>query len=254
MANSHIRRVVISRLESADREAREAAAAMGHAGLKGRVREIAMSKVFSPFLPAGFDCGTGKITDCLEHRTNEIDVIVFDRRSVPSFLFDEKTGLFPVEACAYAVEVKSTLTATEVKDAVGKGENTNRLKRSPSPGPDGTVIFGRGTVCGVLFAFDSDLTSKTELERYAEIDPNWATRPMFQVICVLGRGYWRFGDKNVWHEQIADPKAPYEELVGFLTGFTNTLCAKANRTELVDFSHYLDPKVTIIKRPPAPGA
>lgn len=128
MTNSHIRDIVLSRIRAAKEQADIAANLLDHNGLKGRMREIAAATIVEPFLLSGFSCRTGKIIDATGHATSETDVVVYNKRSVPSFLFDERTGMFPAEATLYAIEVKSRLTSPEVRDAIGKAET---IKKTP---------------------------------------------------------------------------------------------------------------------------
>lgn len=42
----------------------------------------------------------------------------------------------------------------------------------------------------LLFAYDTELKNKDELERYRELDAEADTNPIIPVFCVVGRGYW----------------------------------------------------------------
>lgn len=89
---------------------------------------------------------------------------------------------------------------------------------------DGTFQY---PVVLTLFAFDSDLSGngKSELERYAEVDPNWLVNPTLRAICVVGKGYWYFNSQpRQWHFHPATTGG--DEVVDFVAGVSNTL-AKA---------------------------
>lgn len=241
MANKHIQGIVLSRIKAAKEQADVAAGAFGHNGLKGRMREIAASSVIEPFLLTGFGSGTGKITDSTGHTTAETDIIVFNRRAVPSFLFDERTGIFPAEAVLYAIEVKSRLTAAEVRDAVEKAETIRNLRRFPHEDDTGGTVYDNSGPATVLLAFDSDMSAKSELMRYFEADPGAKDNPAFMAIVVVGRGYWWFHKKHGWVETLANPDIPYQEVLGFCAGLSNTLGQKANSMRGFNFGEYLDP-------------
>lgn len=241
MANKHIQDIVLSRIKAAKEQADVAAGALGHNGLKGRMREIAVSAIIDPFLLTGFGCGSGKITDSTGHVTAETDIIVFNRRAVPSFLFDERTGIFPVEAVLYAIEVKSRLTATEIRDAVGKAETIRKLRRYPRADKVGNTVYDKSGPATVLLAFDSDMSAKSEMMRYAEADPSAKDSPAYMAIVVVGRGYWWFHEEDGWVETLANPEIPYQEVLGFCTGLSNTLGSVANSMRGFNFGEYLDP-------------
>lgn len=241
MANRHIQDIVLSRIKAAKEQADAAAAALGHNGLKGRMREIAVSAIIEPFLLTGFGCGGGKITDSTGHTTAETDIVVFSRRAVPSFLFDERTGLFPAEAVTYAVEVKSRLTATEVRDAVAQAETIRSLRRFPRKDNAGNIVYDNTGPATVLLAFGSDISMKSELSRYLEVDPRGKDSPAYVAIVVVGRGYWWFKKGTGWVETLANPDVPYQEVLGFCTGLSNTLGGIANSMRGFNFGEYLDP-------------
>jgi len=241
MANKNIQDIVLSRIKAAKEQADIAAGALGHNGLKGRMREIAVSAIVEPFLLTGFGCGTGKITDATGRTSAETDIIVFNRRAVPSFLFDERTGMFPAESVLYAIEVKSRLTAAEVRDAVAKAETIRNLRSFPRKDATGSTVYDSSGPPTVLLAFDSDMSAKSEMMRYVEADPGAKDNPAHVAIVVVGRGYWWFHKKHGWIETLANSDIPYQEVLGFCTGLSNTLGEKANSMRGFNFGEYLDP-------------
>ncbi len=74
------------------------------------------------------------------------------RRSVPPILYDEKTGVFPIEIVHYVIEVKSKATNSEVNDAIEKGKKLRQLRGNQPH--------------SAFFAFSSDLTQKAESDRF----------------------------------------------------------------------------------------
>lgn len=241
MTNRHIQSIVLSRIKAAKEQADIAAGVLDHNGLKGRMREIAVSSIIEPFLLTGFGCGTGKVTDSTGHTTTETDVVIYNKRAVPSFLFDERTGLFPAEASIYAIEVKSRLTASEVRDAVTKAETVRKLSKFPRAGANGEITFDKSGLRTVLIAFDSDMTGKSELARYVEVDPQGRDNPAIVVILVVGRGYWWYDRDAGWVESLAKSDEPYQEVLSFCTGLSNTLGDVANSMRGFNFGSYLNP-------------
>jgi hypothetical protein len=192
---------------------------INHPALKGRIREIALTNLFKPILPFGVGIGYGKIIDYLDSQSRETDIIIYTKTILAPILYDEKTGLFPIESCLYAIEIKSRITASEVKDAIAKGEHLRSLKYIHER--YGQLI---APVIPAIYAFDTDLVigGKTEIDRYQEYDTLCFENPVIPVICVAGRGYWWF--KNIEKKWIFHPpSSDFDEIVDFLGGVVNTI-------------------------------
>lgn len=214
------------RLQAAVQDARRAyadAALLDHMGLRGRVREIVAGGLLNLVLPAPFEIGTGKIVDANGVQSSETDIVVYSKSVLPPILYSSRDGIFPVEACFLALEVKSCLSATELDDTIGKAKRLRELSYIPGVhSPDHQPIAHKLTpVISALFAFESDLTGKSELERYAERDPDWMQNPLIRAICVAGRGYFWFSlEREAWIVHPATDDA--EEVVEFLALASNT--------------------------------
>ncbi|TQO99254.1 hypothetical protein FLL65_17425 [Vibrio cholerae] len=178
---------IVNLIDSAKREANFLASDIDHHGIAGQIREIALNKCIAPFLTHSFKCGTGKIIDTEGNLSDQIDLIVYHSKLAPALMINSELGIFPAECCAYAIEVKSTLTATEVKDSIKKGRSVRNLKLFPHSDESGNKAFRNSWVRNVLFAFSSDIKGN-EIERYLKYDD--ASTPAYIAICVLGKGYW----------------------------------------------------------------
>ena len=76
----------------------------------------------------------------------------------------------------------------------------------------------------VLFAFGSDI-SGSEIDRYLRYNP--ASPPPCTVLCVLGKGYWVYGQDGGWHGIDTSGSAEhFQEFAFFITGLMNTLAAE----------------------------
>ena len=214
-----------------------AASQIDHKGLRGRAREIFVSDILQKVLPPDVVTGSGKIVDSIGGMWAQCDVVVYGKRILPPLMLDLVTGLFSIEACLYAVEVKSTLTASELDSSV-KGFRRllglRPIKEALRPIP-------------VLFAFDTDLSGsgcgKSELDRYAEKDPDAYTQPAISVICVAGRGYWWFSDKDKGGDGLAWRSLPsqdyYQEVLAFVGRFANTIYPALDDRAKVPFGKYV---------------
>lgn len=192
-------------------------------GLRGRVREIVAGSLLNLVLPAPFEIGTGKIVDAQGAQSSETDIVVYSKSILPPILYSAREGIYPAEACFLAMEVKSCLTATELDDTISKAKRMRELSYIPGihSSDHHPIAHILTPVISVLFAFESDLKGKSELERYAERDPDWMQNPLVRAICVVGRGYFWFSmEREAWIIHTATDDA--EEVVEFLALASNT--------------------------------
>jgi hypothetical protein len=192
-----------------------------HSGLKGQLRELVVRELLKPVLPPGYVLGQGEIVTAYGHTSNQIDVVITDRRILPAMLIDQISGIFPIEAVLMTVEVKSELTARELRVADASAASVAKFPHAP---PVGATAFPEGHriehAVPYLLAFDTDLSpsGKSEVERYDETRAGEA--PSILGICVVGRGFWFRSAKEAWVEWKFS--VPYGEVVGFITSVVNT--------------------------------
>jgi hypothetical protein len=209
-----------------------------HQGLKGKAREIFVRNLFRSLLSNDFQFGSGVITDQFGKQAKETDVILYCPEVMPARDAGEAAGIFPIEACIYAIEVKSMLSATEITDAVEKGRALATLD---------CVFFNQlGPISSrpitALFAFSSDLRSDgdAEFERFYKIvDGAGKDRfgvPYVRVLCVVGKGYW-YWIQDGWFRLGAS--GPLDEVVGLTAGLLNSVRSEKLRRYGLPFGHYL---------------
>jgi hypothetical protein len=167
--------------------ASRAAAPITHPGVKGSAREIFLRELLAPLLPPTFASGTGHIIDSTGRTSGEIDVVVYDRSVMPPLLFSQTAslGLFPVEACVYAIEVKSVATLKHWRDATMRARSVARLAYQPD-------VFGnarQNQVVPAMFCFASNLrqgpAAAAELERWQQISSPSLIRGLGGASCRL---------------------------------------------------------------------
>lgn len=209
---------IADRIGAAKAKADLLASGIDHPGLVGEIREIAIRDCVEPFLTQSYECGTGKIIDSFGRLSDQIDLAVYHRKVVPPILVNRDLGLFPIECVRYAFEVKSKITSDEIRDSNKKFVSISRLMSFPQKQTDGTL---RGGIhpSTVLFAFGSDIQG-SEIERYLKYTDN--KNPPCVVLCVLGKGYWWYHEKN-WYGRDTSSLAPYTEFCWFMGGFMNSL-------------------------------
>jgi Domain of unknown function (DUF6602) len=200
-----------------------------HPGMKGRIREIITEKLLRPILPPGVEIGNGKITDSFGNLSAESDIVIYNRPTLPPLLYGHALGLFPIEGCIYSIEIKSKLTASEIKDSIHKIKRLKKLKYrevfyplnfiKPIGPPSSFVI-------PALFAFSTDLTGDglTEINRYRKYDATADSRPLIPVFCIPMRGYWWFNPNEPEKKWIHHPPtSDFDEIIDFIAGIANTI-------------------------------
>lgn len=176
--------------------------------------------------------GTGKVINSTGNKSREMDILIYSASILPPLLYDNRFGVFPVESCLYTVEVKTTLTATELKKSIDSGRELGSF----------TPVSQMPLVMPTLFAFDSDLgeEGKTEITRYREHDRTSDTQPAIKAFCVVGRGYWYFcsdGTDAHWHYVRATPQ--HEEVIAFIIGIVNTIPKMLGQANYPKFGYYI---------------
>lgn len=75
-----------------------AAQSISHAGTMGSVNEDHWLSIFRSYLPNRYDVATGIVIDSLGNRSDQIDVVVFDRHFTPTLLDQKNHRYIPAEA------------------------------------------------------------------------------------------------------------------------------------------------------------
>jgi hypothetical protein len=214
------------------------AAQIDHMGMRGSAREHAIHALFREFLPTGIEQGKGKIVDHLGNQSAETDLLLYVPRILPPALISSSEGIFPIESCIYAFEIKSRSTSETIQDAITKATRLTTLRYL-----DGRI--GTGTTSMIPFvylAYSSDLSGPTtELERYLSLRPPVFANeriPVISIICVIGKGYWYF-NSSARRWEFRRPTAEFDEVVGLLAGVSNTVASTINRRGNPPFGQYL---------------
>lgn len=224
---------------------------VGHHGLVGQLREIIVRELLRPIVPDYVGFGTGKIVDHVGRESRQVDLVIYDRRMMPPLLFslDEPLGIYPVEACVYAIEVKTRATARDVRHAIEVGESIGALEYVEEHCLGGDPV---SRVTTLLFALSSTMaTSKKEGDRWRSLQlsrprtrqarvvdqaGNWIVHllPPLLGACVVGRGYGyydtlRGSGSFGWLEEAP---YPYYEVLACMAGISNTILGQAHRVGL----------------------
>lgn len=82
-----------------------------HPGVKGKLRELFITKVLDSFLTTQYGMGNGTVINHKGVQSNETDVIIYDKRILPPFIKEQDLAVYPAESVIATIEVKSLLNA-----------------------------------------------------------------------------------------------------------------------------------------------
>jgi uncharacterized protein DUF6602 len=104
-----------------------------HSASKGRTREDAIAAFLAGRLPDRFGVTTGEAIDAREHRTGQLDVVIFDRNTTAPLLAESSGDLLPSEGLLAVVEVKSILTLDELRTCARAAKALSELEPDGKP-------------------------------------------------------------------------------------------------------------------------
>jgi len=220
-----------------------AASTLTHRGVKGTILEILVGRLFRPLLPSDLGIGTGQIIDCEGRMSNQIDIILYDRSILPPALYDDNTGIFPIEAALYAIEVKTKLTRADLVQAHESAKTLagfSYLKGETRLASGDSNLKIERVRC-VLFALTSS-TGGSEAHRYHGVYGTAKDSPHVRALCVAGKEYC-YDDSHQWVTQKYNKQ--YDEILSFLGGVMNTYREVAESRRRPLLGNYLIPSVSV---------
>jgi hypothetical protein len=111
-------------------ESRGMAGLVEHRGERGRANEKSFSEMFDSLLPPSVRVGTGEVIDAFGGVSPQMDTLVLSKTMQPVLFSQTEEMLFPVESVLMCVEVKTTLTSSEVADIGEKVRKYKELRSS----------------------------------------------------------------------------------------------------------------------------
>jgi hypothetical protein len=245
MAHDQIHERFRNAVVSAIARVRETAA-LSHAGLKGRFREVFVADLLKLVTSSDYIVGSGLVVDHTGRNSREADVIIFDRFHIPAVLYNPNEGLFPIEGVSYYGEVKSKLTKSTLSDCIQKFQTMTALQ--PLPNAQNSFFLPPR----FIFAWSSDLKGEGiegELERYISVDEKALADPAATILCIVGKGYCcalRTADgKTAWYK-VGSADGTHE-VVSFLGGIANSLVDFRMERFGTKFGHYIIPFAVPVK-------
>lgn len=105
----------------------------------GKYREYLVKNVLEKIIPSKYSITNGFIIDSDNNISDEMDIIIYDKNYVPPF-FDETYTVVPIEAVIVVIQVKTTLTASTLKDSITNLNSIDKLNAKTG----GKIISAKG--------------------------------------------------------------------------------------------------------------
>ena len=124
---------------------------MDHDATKGQLREMFVSNVLNRYLSSQFGVGSGAIVNQRGEQSSQTDIIIYDKRIIPPFIWEQPLGVFPIEAVVETIEVKSWLGLPDILAAVKAAQKLRQIATVGSiydgdvksrMKPPGTTVIG----------------------------------------------------------------------------------------------------------------
>ena len=164
-----------------------------HSVDKGEDREEFLLSVLNNHLPQiSRAYRGGMVLDCNDECSGQTDIVIYSQWS--PIMHQNRKPLFLAEGTYAAIEVKSVLTSTHLKDALQASARFKRMKKCLFPKESGIISFSQTStsVCTGLFAYTSRM--KPEKVRDALLSHYKAgtvNREMIDFVCVNGQYCFR---------------------------------------------------------------
>jgi hypothetical protein len=134
-----------------------------HDATKGSLREAYLKQFLADFIPYPFVLRSGFVTDCRGDTISpQIDLLVFDKTSIPGFSLNEFVTFVPLETVRLAIEVKSVLKASDIAQ-IERQQEAIRGMRIALTTPDRKYLKTVDClgISQIVFAFDSECSHQT---------------------------------------------------------------------------------------------
>ncbi len=112
---------------------KRAAQSIEHAGTQGTVSENHWITVFREYLPKRYEVTSGFIIDSKGDRSEQIDIVIFDRHFTPTLLDQQQHRYVPAEAVYAVFEAKPHIDKPYLEYAGEKAASVRKLHRTSVP-------------------------------------------------------------------------------------------------------------------------
>jgi len=88
---------------------------LDHKLLKGQLRELLTREILLKFLTSQFGTGNGVIINQKGEKSEEMDIIIYDRRILPPFIQKQNKGIYPAECVMAVIQVRSWVSKDTIR-------------------------------------------------------------------------------------------------------------------------------------------
>jgi len=168
-----------------------------HKGAKGTAHEDIIRQFLSDYLPEAFEIGTGEIVNLSGNRSDQTDLIIFDRLNCPKLVQAGDIRVYPAEGVLAVIEVKSTLDSDSLVDSIENIIHAKELKKSAYYRTGNIVntwmMYGKTyehfPMMGYIFAYESiDLDLLVRKLDEKNISLGIPPEHQADAICLLDKG------------------------------------------------------------------
>lgn len=204
----------------------EALKQLHHSLTKGELRELFVAEILNAFLTEQFGVGSGIVVNQAGTQSRQMDVIIYDKRALPPFIRAERLGVFPMESVIATVEVKSNMTAAEIRDASHAAADLKCNVFSPAGSIYPQLLPQMTPLCALVGFYGTG----TRALRSLEDGPEWldANAGGLDVLCLTGDWSWA-PINGAWTGQMGDDTAAYEETKRFIAILVDNIVSNAER-------------------------
>lgn len=169
----------------------------------GNTREAILGRFLetSGYLPAQYSVSNTsvRVASTQGFVSREIDILLFDNAtSIVLMKREEEYQVYPAESAFGAIQVKSKLTKAELIKAFENIASYKRLRKV------GALRTRSERGFGIIFAYDTDLEPTKLRDEIKNLAALHAKEVLPNLIVVLSKGLFFFGDGNVGTLQNAD--------------------------------------------------
>jgi hypothetical protein len=197
---------------------------------KGVFREFFISEILSPLLPHHYDISSGIIVDFKGKQSPQMDVIIYDKRKFPPLMLRAGAGIIPLDSVMCVIEVKSELTATDLRSSLHSATTLNpnyidHLEMVKSSQASNYPLYA-------VFAYKSSAQLKEEDDRANQeyisekIQNKFKTHSttsakptgdqLLKLICILDKGVWSEAYAGEYTIPIRRRLSPTENMRNFV--------------------------------------
>jgi hypothetical protein len=203
---------------------------MNHNLTKGELRELFVNDLLSQFLASQYGIGSGIIINQAGLQSKQTDIVIYDKRLLPPFIFHHSLGVYPVESVLAVIEIKTNLTKSELL----KTEDNFKYLRDIICNKHYSLYNDENLMplCGIIGFYgngQNELRSSTGSE--------WLTQNIkhLMAICLVQKFSWL--RTAGWSIRKHD-KETYEETKRFIAAVLDNIRTKSSRSPyLLDGKH-----------------